>query len=131
MEEEEIPPAPEEVLALMDVQPSITPDRPRLSHNDLYELHRARESLRLMAEATVAQATAVTAAEQSGNRNARTSDSSRQTATYKDKVPLMPYGLNPAALPFTPHTVTAETQVRNPGPAIRTGVNTKGPFRLA
>ena len=76
-----------------------------------------------MAEATIAQAAA---AEQSGNRNARTSDSSRQTATYRDKVPPMPYGLNPAALPFTPQAVTAETQTPKPEESSRTGVNTKG-----
>ena len=84
VEEEETPAAPEEVLALTDVQPlspaSFRMDRDVVIRNDLYELHRARESLRRMAEATIAQAAA---AEQSGNRNARTSDSSRQTATYK------------------------------------------------
>ena len=109
VEEEETPSAPEDVLARTDVQPSITPDRPRRSHNDLYELHRARESLRLMAVATIAQAAA---AEYSGNRNARASDSSRQTAKYKDKVPPMPYGLNPAALPFTPHTYVQSLRKR-------------------
>ena len=104
--EEGAPTAPEEVLALTDVQPSIIPAGPSRSHNDLIELHRARESLRLMAEATIAQAAA---AEQSGNRNARASDSSRQTSTYKNRVPSMPYGLNPAALLFTPQVGAVET----------------------
>lgn len=123
-EEEETPTAPEEVVALTDVQPSIIPAGPSRSHNDMIELHRARESLRLMAEATIAQAAA---AEQSGNRNARTSDSSRQTATYRNRVPPMPYGLHPAALPFTPQAGAAETQIINPEPveSFRTVVNTK------
>ena len=40
----------------------------------------------------------------------------------------MPYGLNPAALPFTPQVGAAETQTINPEPveSFRSGVNTKG-----
>ena len=40
----------------------------------------------------------------------------------------MPYGLNPAALPFTPQVGAAETQTANPEPveSLRTGVDTKG-----